>query len=78
MEKESQATPIRLSMDEAATGLGFTNRINVARAAVESATEAERQFVDHLRKVHKVPEGWVLKDWVRGFEPPAPGAHQHE
>ena len=63
-----QARP--LSTQDMAHGMEHEQVIAAARARLEAAVEAQQRFIAHLRQVYSTPEsGYVLANWVRGFEP---------
>lgn len=69
---------IKLTQDEISAGLAFTNQIRIAQAVLETANQSEAQFIAYLRKIYNVPDGYTLRDWIKGFVPEvSDGQHDH-
>ena len=64
---------IRLSEDDMREGLRLEREAAAAHDRLHAAQNEIKLYVAHLGALYGVPNGWKLKDWLRGFEPATEG-----
>jgi hypothetical protein len=76
IDHQPTAVP-QLAPADLVTGMAYTNQTATYMAMVETAKRAELQFIEHLRVSYGMPEGWTIRNWAVGFEPPSEVEHGH-
>ena len=63
------AAPIPLSAEDRAEGLRLERVVATAHDLLHVYQNDLNLFVAHLGALYGVPDGWQLRDWLKGFEP---------
>ena len=72
-KRKGTGQAIPLNAADLREGLACERNIQRAHDLLHVAENEHVRYVEHLRALYGVPDGWQLRDWMRGFEPPESG-----
>ena len=64
---------IKLRVEDVREGLRLERAQAEAHDLYHVAENQLQMYVTQIGMLYGVPDGWQLRDWLRGFEPPLPG-----